>query len=65
MHSSFNAMEIWNEILARHEDNAERVSVFMGVPTMYINLLNEYDRSLTKNERMVEYVKATCSQKIR
>ncbi|KAG8284448.1 Acyl-CoA synthetase member 3, mitochondrial, variant 2 [Homalodisca vitripennis] len=65
MHPLFNPKEVWNEFLSRREDTSDRVSIFMGVPTMYINLLNEYDQSLTKNERMVEYVKATCSQKIR
>jgi len=65
MHSSFNPTEIWNEFLGRKEGFNDRVTIFMGVPTIYINLLNEYDRSLTKTERMVEYVKATCSKKIR
>jgi malonyl-CoA/methylmalonyl-CoA synthetase len=65
MHSAFNPTEVWNEFLGRKEETDDRVSIFMGVPTMYINLLNEYDRSLTKNERMVEYVKATCSQRLR
>uniref|UniRef100_A0A1B6LN02 AMP-dependent synthetase/ligase domain-containing protein n=3 Tax=Graphocephala atropunctata TaxID=36148 RepID=A0A1B6LN02_9HEMI len=65
MHPAFNPTEVWNELLSRREDHSERVSIFMGVPTMYINLLNEYDQTLTKTERMVEYVKATCSQKVR
>ncbi|XP_054276873.1 malonate--CoA ligase ACSF3, mitochondrial-like [Macrosteles quadrilineatus] len=65
MHSAFNPSEVWNEFLGKKEGSTDRISVFMGVPTMYINLLNEYDQSLTKNERMVEYVKATCSEKIR
>uniref|UniRef100_A0A1B6FIG5 AMP-dependent synthetase/ligase domain-containing protein n=1 Tax=Cuerna arida TaxID=1464854 RepID=A0A1B6FIG5_9HEMI len=63
MHPAFNPKEVWNEFLSGQEGTSDRVSIFMGVPTMYINLLNEYDQSLTKNERMVEYVKATCSQK--
>lgn len=65
MHPVFNPPEVWNEFLGSKEKHSERISIFMGVPTMYISLLNEYDSSLTKNERMVEYVKATCSKKIR
>jgi len=48
MHSAFNPAEVWNEFLGRREGTSDRISVFMGVPTMYMNLLNEYDRSLTK-----------------
>lgn len=65
MHPLFNPTEVWNEILGGNEHYSDRVSIFMGVPTMYINMLNEYDRTLTKNERMVEYVKAKCSERVR
>lgn len=44
---------------------ADRVNVFMGVPTIYIKLIEEYDSIFGKNEKMREYIQKILSDKIR
>lgn len=61
----FDANNVWNHLLALKVGASRRVTVFTGVPTMYVKLIEEYERSLSKSERVVEFVKTSCSQKIR
>ncbi|XP_025421280.1 acyl-CoA synthetase family member 3, mitochondrial isoform X2 [Sipha flava] len=61
----FNAADVWTWILAIEQYYGYRVNMFMGVPTMYVKLIENYENVFEKNDRMVEYVKAVCSQKIR
>lgn len=62
---TFNSEKVWNCFLSRADSSNEHVNIFMGVPTMYVKLIHEYERTLTKTQRMVEFVKAVCSTKIR
>lgn len=62
---SFNPEKVWNYLLGSVGDPIEQVNIFMGVPTMYVKLLKEYDRAYKKTERIIEYVKAVCSEKVR
>ncbi|XP_075238541.1 acyl-CoA synthetase family member 3 [Lycorma delicatula] len=62
---SFDASEIWKQILGVKLPECERINIYMGVPTMYVKLIDKYMQSLTKNERMVDYVRAVCLQKMR
>ncbi|KAL5233492.1 hypothetical protein ACI65C_000902 [Semiaphis heraclei] len=61
----FNAADVWTWLLAIEQYYGYRVNMFMGVPTMYVKLIESYEKMFEKNDRMVEYVKAVCSQKIR
>ncbi|VVC39740.1 Hypothetical protein CINCED_3A013724 [Cinara cedri] len=61
----FNATDVWTWLLAIEQNYGYRVNIFMGVPTMYVKLIENYKKTFEKNDRMVEYVKAVCSQKIR
>lgn len=61
----FNANDVWDQLLAVSASNSRRVTVLTGVPTMYVKLIDEYERSFGNNHKMVDYVKATCSQKVR
>lgn len=61
----FNAVDVWTWLLAVEQYYGYRVNMFMGVPTMYVKLIENYEKTYEKNDRMVEYVKAVCSQKIR
>ncbi|XP_026804411.1 acyl-CoA synthetase family member 3, mitochondrial isoform X1 [Rhopalosiphum maidis] len=61
----FNAADVWTWLLAIEQYYGYRVNMFMGVPTMYVKLIENYEKMFEKNDRMVEYVKAVCSQKIR
>ncbi|GLH12932.1 Luciferin 4-monooxygenase [Gryllus bimaculatus] len=61
----FESARVWSQLLAVNVAQTERVNVFMAVPTIYMKLIEEYDKIFAKNERMKEYIRATCSQKIR
>lgn len=61
----FDAATVWAKLLALNTVASERVNVFMGVPTMYVKLIEEYDRAFGNNERMKEYIHSVCSQRIR
>lgn len=61
----FNASDVWTWLLAIEQYYGYRVNMFMGVPTMYVKLVEHYEKMFEKNNRMEEYIKAVCSQKIR
>lgn len=61
----FEAARVWSYLLAINMPASERVNVFMAVPTIYMKLVEEYDRIFTKNARMQEYIRTVCTQKIR
>lgn len=50
-------------VSTRPEDR--RVSVFMGVPTMYSKLIDEYDRVFREDPKMAEYIRNTLKTKVR
>lgn len=62
---NFSSSKVWAELLAIRMKAADRVNVFMGVPTSYIKLLEEYELIFSKNEKMMEYIRKTLSEKIR
>lgn len=39
----FSPSAIWSRLIAGHEGTAPEVTLFMGVPTMYVRLLQAYD----------------------
>jgi malonyl-CoA/methylmalonyl-CoA synthetase len=61
----FEAARVWSHLLAINMPASERVNVFMAVPTIYMKLVEEYDRIFTKNVRIQEYIRTVCSQKMR
>ncbi|KDR20268.1 acyl-CoA synthetase family member 3, mitochondrial isoform X2 [Zootermopsis nevadensis] len=61
----FEVSRVWSHLLAINMPASERVNMFMAVPTIYMKLVEEYDRIFTKNARMQEYIQTVCSQKIR
>lgn len=61
----FSASKVWAQLLAIRMKAADRVNVFMGVPTSYVKLLEEYEHIFSKNEKMREYIQKTLSEKIR
>ncbi|XP_057370808.1 malonate--CoA ligase ACSF3, mitochondrial-like [Daphnia carinata] len=61
----FDASLVWSNLLGVNMSNSERPTVFMAVPTIYSMLINEYQRKFAGNPKLKEYVKATCSTKMR
>lgn len=61
----FETTRVWSYLLAINMPASERVNVFMAVPTIYMKLVEEYDRIFTKNARIQEYIRTLCMHKIR
>ncbi|XP_069676099.1 malonate--CoA ligase ACSF3, mitochondrial-like [Periplaneta americana] len=61
----FDASVVWNHLLGKNVSNNEEINVFMAVPTIYVKLLEEYERMVAKDPSLQEHVYNTCSQKIR
>jgi malonyl-CoA/methylmalonyl-CoA synthetase len=61
----FETARVWSYLLAINMPASERVNVFMAVPTIFMKLVEEYDRIFTKNARMQEYIRTVCTQKVR
>lgn len=61
----FDASNVWSELLAVNVQNADRVNVFMAVPTIYTKLIQEYEQRFNKNDKMKEYIHTMCKTKIR
>ena len=61
----YDAKEIWSKFLGNDMSSEERPTIFMGVPTMYSKLLDSYETNYGNNLRMMEYVKAICSSRMR
>lgn len=61
----FDTEKVWSYLLNINMPQKDRVTVFMGVPTIYNYLIQEYDKLFSKNSQMSEYIKTHCSSKIR
>lgn len=56
---------VWSQLLNVNLPGKDRISVFMAVPTIYSFLIEEYNKIFAKNERMSEYIKTHCTNKVR
>lgn len=61
----FDASAVWANLLGINMSNSERPTVFMAVPTIYSKLISEYQHKIAGNPKLKEYVKSTCSSKMR
>lgn len=61
----FSSSNVWAQLLAIRFKAADRVNVFMGVPTSYVKLIEEYEQIFSKKKEMREYIQKTLSDKIR
>lgn len=61
----FSASSVWAQITAVNMQNTERINVFAAVPTIYMKLIQEYDKIFAKNEKIKEYIHNVCVNKIR
>lgn len=62
MLGKFDAKKTWAELLSTEE---QRPNVLMGVPTVYVKLIEEYDNTFAKSPTKVAFVKQTLKQKMR
>uniref|UniRef100_T1J507 MD-2-related lipid-recognition domain-containing protein n=1 Tax=Strigamia maritima TaxID=126957 RepID=T1J507_STRMM len=63
MMPQFNPAEVWDELLSEKKEQ-ERVNVMLGVPTMYVKLIEEYANKFGKDE-FIPAVRNTCNKKMR
>ena len=61
----FDAAIVWDHLLAERISKSAQINVFMAVPTVYIKLLEEYDRIIAKNPGAQEHIYKMCSENIR
>lgn len=62
MLQKFDAGKAWTELLSTKEN---RPNVLMGVPTVYVKLVEEFDKSFSKSPTKVAFVKETLKNKMR
>lgn len=61
----FDTEKAWSYLLNINMPQKDRITLFMGVPTIYNYLIQEYDKLFSKNSQMSEYIKTHCKSKIR
>lgn len=61
----FDTEKVWTHLLNINMPQKDRVTLFMGVPTIYNYLIQEYDKLFSKDTQMAEYIKTHCKSKIR
>ena len=61
----FDASVVWKNLLGVNMSNSDRPTVFMGVPTIYSKLVEEYEVKFASNPKLKDYVRNECSNKIR
>ncbi|CAG9759697.1 unnamed protein product [Ceutorhynchus assimilis] len=66
MLKKFNANSAWSYLLGVNAGpDDRRVTIFMGVPTMYSKLVEEYDRVFKQDPKMADYIKNNIHSKVR
>ena len=61
----FETEKVWSHLLNINMPQKDRVNLYMGVPTIYNYLIQEYDKLFKKDSQMAEYIKHHCQNKIR
>lgn len=61
----FNSANVWSALLNVNMPTRDRINVFMGVPTHFVRMIAEYDKTFSRNDRMVDYIRAQCEKNIR
>lgn len=61
----FETERVWELLLNLNMPLKDRPTVYMGVPTIYNYLIQEYDKLFKKDSQMAEYIKLHCQNKIR
>lgn len=57
----FNSQLVWEKFLS---SETPRINVFMAVPTIYVKLMDYYDKHFTQ-PHVQDFVRAVCEEKIR
>lgn len=62
----FDSTTVWSHLLGINTRASEgKISVFMAVPTIYMKLIQEYERVFAGDTKMMEYIRHTLRTKLR
>lgn len=62
----FDANSVWSHLLGINPKFSDKkINVFMGVPTMYMKLIEEYDRVFSQDSKMKDYIRNTLKSRVR
>ncbi|CRK88290.1 CLUMA_CG002069, isoform A [Clunio marinus] len=61
----FETERVWKYLLNINKLAKDKITVFMGVPTIYSYLIDEYEKLFSKDENMKEFIKKHCQNKVR
>lgn len=66
MLKKFNANTVWSFLLGiTAQPDDRKTNVYMGVPTIYYKLVDEYHKVFKDDPKMVEHIKNTLKNKVR
>ncbi|KAL1115049.1 hypothetical protein AAG570_007080 [Ranatra chinensis] len=61
----FDPADVWVQMLAIEKSAVDCVNMLMATPSHYVRLIEKYDSSLSKSQRFVDYVRSSCSRRMR
>jgi long-subunit acyl-CoA synthetase (AMP-forming) len=62
MLQKFDAVRVWKELLSTSD---KRPNVLMGVPTVWVKLVEQFEKDFANDPKKVEFIKETLSAKMR
>jgi malonyl-CoA/methylmalonyl-CoA synthetase len=62
MIDNFDAAKVWRELLSTEK---ARPNVIMGVPSVYVKLIEEIEKSYANTDSKADFAKAICKEKMR
>lgn len=65
MHPRFDSASIWAALLNLNAPSKDRITIFIGDPSMYSFLISEYDKKIASNPRMKDFIRTQCINRIR
>lgn len=65
MMPKYETQKVFSRLLNINLPQKDRITLYMGVPTIYSLLIQEYDKSFKKDSQICEYIKTHCQSKVR
>jgi malonyl-CoA/methylmalonyl-CoA synthetase len=62
MLQKFEAVRVWKELLSTSD---KRPNVLMGVPTVWVKLVEQFEKDFANDPKKVQFIKETLSAKMR
>lgn len=62
---AFDAKNVWRTILGINISQRERINILVTEPNVYLQLIQEFDKSFAGDKKMTDYIKDYCQTNIR